>query len=95
MREVAAAHPLVHFHWIDIEDEADALGDVDIETFPTLLVTAASEPLFFGPVEPSRAQLERLLQRLQGEDTADGHAADPSTQALALRLAPLLRTAVL
>ncbi|MEO7116218.1 MAG: thioredoxin domain-containing protein, partial [Caldimonas sp.] len=25
------------FAWIDIEDDADALGDLDIDNFPTLL----------------------------------------------------------
>ena len=32
------ALPAHRYRWIDIEDEADALGDIDIETFPTLLV---------------------------------------------------------
>jgi len=27
----------IQWHWIDIEDEADLIGDVDIETFPTLV----------------------------------------------------------
>jgi lipid A ethanolaminephosphotransferase len=36
--EQARAHPGLRFAWIDVEDEAEAMGDVDIETFPTLLV---------------------------------------------------------
>ena len=63
--EAAAAHPGLHFAWIDIEDEAQAMGDVDVETFPTLLVARGASPRFFGPVQPSGAQLSRLLSSLE------------------------------
>ena len=43
------------FAWIDIEDEADALGDLDIETFPTLLIADGSVLRFLGPVTPQAA----------------------------------------
>ena len=62
--EAAAAHPGLHFAWIDIEDEAQAMGDVDVETFPTLLIAHGESPRFFGPVQPSLAQLSRLLASL-------------------------------
>jgi len=62
--EAAAAHPGLHFAWIDIEDEAQAMGDVDVETFPTLLIAQGASPRFFGPVQPSGAQLSRLLASL-------------------------------
>lgn len=61
----AAAHPDLRFAWVDVEDEADALGEVDIETFPTLLVAQDGQPRFYGPVLPSQAQLERLLASLR------------------------------
>ena len=41
-RQAALAHPGLAFRWLDVEDEADALGDLDIETFPTLVIGAAS-----------------------------------------------------
>src|SRR6218665_64909 len=34
---LARAHPGVRFEWVDIEDEADIAGDLEFETFPTLL----------------------------------------------------------
>ena len=40
------------FAWIDIEDESDALGDPDIENFPTLLVADDRALRFLGPVTP-------------------------------------------
>ena len=78
--QLAAAHPDLHFAWVDVEDEAQAMGDVDIETFPTMLVAQGVNPRFFGPVQPSAAQLSRLLASLM-----DGPApANQPTEAAAL-----------
>ena len=84
--QLAAAHPDLHFAWVDVEDEAQAMGDVDIETFPTMLVAQGGAPRFFGPIQPSAGQLSRLLASLM-----DGPAgASPSAEAAALlqRLSP-------
>jgi thiol-disulfide isomerase/thioredoxin len=62
--QAAAAHPALVFRWVDIEDEADALGDVDVETFPTLLIGNARAVRFAGPVLPQAGHLTRLLQSL-------------------------------
>ena len=62
--ELASTHPQVRFAWVDIEDEADAMGDVDVETFPTLLVAQGRTARFFGPVQPSVVQVTRLLDSL-------------------------------
>jgi thioredoxin-like negative regulator of GroEL len=51
--------------WVDIEDDADPLGDLDIETFPTLLVLYQGRPVFFGPVLPQIDVIDRLLQTLR------------------------------
>jgi thioredoxin 1 len=83
--QVAAAHPGLHFAWIDVEDEAQAMGDVDIETFPTMLVAQGETPRFFGPIQPSGAQLSRLIASLMDEP---GRAnAHPEAAALLKRLA--------
>lgn len=50
------------FVWVDIEDQADALGDVDVEDFPTLLVARGDALLFFGPLTPQPSTLARLLR---------------------------------
>jgi thioredoxin 1 len=50
------------FVWVDIEDEADALGDVDVEDFPTLLVARGDALLFFGPLTPQPQTLARLVR---------------------------------
>ena len=65
--EQARAHPHVRFAWVDVEDEDEAMGDVDIETFPTLLVARGDEVLFLGPIPPSATQLARMLATLQAQ----------------------------
>ena len=50
------------FAWIDIEDDADALGDLDIENFPTLLIADGGVARFFGPVMPQASTAERLIR---------------------------------
>lgn len=59
-----AALPVHGFVWVDIEDEADGVGDLDIETFPTLVVSAGDRLLFAGPVLPRQADGQRLLESL-------------------------------
>lgn len=61
---VAARRPQERFVWVDIEDEEDAIGELDIVTFPTLLVGTVDQVLFFGTVLPSPQLLERLLGSL-------------------------------
>ena len=56
------------FAWIDIEDESDALGDPDIENFPTLLLADGGSLRFLGAVTPHAAAAERLVRNaLAGE----------------------------
>jgi hypothetical protein len=73
MARAAAADDALHL-WVDIEDEADALGDIDIETFPTLLVLHHDRPLFFGPVLPTAGVIDTLLRRLNASDMPVGIA---------------------
>lgn len=62
---VASAQPQAVFRWIDIEDEAELLGDADVATFPTLLIGDRDGTVrFAGPVPPQPGQIQRLLQSL-------------------------------
>jgi thioredoxin 1 len=61
--ELAARHPECCFVWVDVEDHADALGDFDVENFPTLQVQRGNDVLFFGPVLPHAGVVEGLLSR--------------------------------
>ena len=61
--ELATRHPECCFVWVDVEDHADALGDFDVENFPTLLVQRGGDVLFFGPVLPHAGVVDGLLSR--------------------------------
>jgi thiol-disulfide isomerase/thioredoxin len=62
----------VHWHWIDIEDEADLVGDLDVETFPTLVIADDMQVRFVGPVTPQRETLQRLLRATVLEARGEG-----------------------
>ncbi|OGB18031.1 MAG: hypothetical protein A2W72_10950 [Burkholderiales bacterium RIFCSPLOWO2_12_67_14] len=72
-----AAHEFkdVRWRWLDIEDEADLLDelDIDIETFPTMLLARGDQVLFFGPIPAQAEVLARLVSTLQaGSASAPG-----------------------
>jgi hypothetical protein len=59
---LAARHPDKLFVWIDIEDQADLVGDLDVENFPTLLIQRTDLVAFFGTMLPDPALAARLVQ---------------------------------
>jgi thiol-disulfide isomerase/thioredoxin len=61
---LAAARPDWAFAWVDIEDEAELVGDHDIEDFPTLLVQRGDDVLFLGALTPQPGVAQRLLESL-------------------------------
>lgn len=66
---LAVRHPDKRFVWIDIEDQADVVGDFDVENFPTLLIQRGDAVAFFGTVLPDVNLADRLLQA-QAEKSA-------------------------
>ena len=80
-------HTQADFVWVDIEDDEAALGNVDVETFPTLLIARGDELAFYGPVLPHAQTAQRLVQEaLRGELRA---AADAQLSGLPARLRAL------
>lgn len=71
-------------HWVDIEDEADLIGDLDIETFPTLLIADERAVRFAGPLTPQPETLRRLLRAHL--DDARAATVAPDYEAVAERL---------
>ncbi|WP_460837498.1 thioredoxin family protein [Noviherbaspirillum agri] len=59
---LATQHPDKRFVWIDIEDQADFIGDIDVENFPTLLIQRRDRVAFFGTVLPEAKLADRLIQ---------------------------------
>jgi thiol-disulfide isomerase/thioredoxin len=62
--EMARRFPRAEFRWVDIEDEAEAVEDIEVENFPTILVRRGGETLFEGVMLPHHSHLERLLEKL-------------------------------
>ncbi len=62
--------------WVDIEDEADHLGELDIETFPTLLLLHGDAVRFFGPVLPQTDVIDGMLRSLPANAPAIGVAPE-------------------
>jgi thiol-disulfide isomerase/thioredoxin len=58
------------FVWIDIEDDSDWMGEIDIENFPTILICRGATPHFFGTVLPHIGQLQKLIASVRANDTA-------------------------
>lgn len=85
--ELRGAGYTVTAHWIDIEDEAELIGDLDVETFPTLLVAVGDQIRFYGPLEPQPETLRRVLQAAVTVDAGGAKTStDASLQALYSRL---------
>lgn len=82
---VAAAFPNARFEWVDIEDEADLVDPVEVEDFPTLLIAAGSQPVFFGTVLPHRDTLMRLV-RTHADADRSAPVPLPEVAALVSRL---------
>jgi len=61
---LAARFPRAEFRWVDIEDDAEAVEDIDVENFPTILVRRGDETLFHGVMLPHHQHLQRLLEKI-------------------------------
>jgi thioredoxin 1 len=61
-RALAAEIPDARFAWLDIEDHADDLGDLDIDNFPTVFIRRGESVLFFGTMLPHLNYLRRLIE---------------------------------
>ncbi len=74
---LAAEFPDAQFVWIDIEDQADLVGDLDVENFPTLLMQRDDIVAFYGTMLPEPRQVARLLaaQRERSDDELRREAA--------------------
>jgi thioredoxin-like negative regulator of GroEL len=89
LAQMAARHPDFRFAWLDIEDQAELVGDIDVETFPTLLLADARGTRFFGPLTPQAGTLSRLLDSLQDDSLqAVPHEAATRQLLAAVQAAP-------
>lgn len=84
--ECTRLFPACRFEWLDVEEDADLLGDLDIENFPTLLIARDDQALFFGALMPHAEHLRRLLETL-----LDGASAPAVSVAVSADLGRITR----
>ena len=65
--DLMSKHPDKCFAWIDIEDQAHLVDEVDIENFPTILIQHRDQVIFLGTVLPDASQLHRLISSMTEE----------------------------
>jgi thiol-disulfide isomerase/thioredoxin len=87
---LAKQWPDMAFVWLDVEDEEEALGELDITTFPTVLLGRGEEAMFLGPVLPQPGVLQRMLERFSQGD-AQALPAQDDAHALLQRTATILQ----
>ena len=63
--EMSAQFPEARMLWLDIEERADDLGDLDVENFPTLLILRRDLVLYYGVMLPHLGHLRRTLETFQ------------------------------
>ncbi len=72
--ELAVQFADVHFRWLDIEDRADELGDLDVDNFPTLLIKRHGWIIFFGTMLPHLSHLRRAVEVFRAQTPEESRA---------------------
>ena len=74
---LAQGFPEARFAWVDIEDEADRVGDFEVENFPTVLIQRGDLVLFCGALPPALGHVRRLVEefRMQSLEQSIAYAS--------------------
>ena len=67
---IAVTHRDACFVWLDIEDDSEICGEVDVENFPTLAIFRMEAPLHFGVSLPHEATVVRLVDEMAERNTS-------------------------
>ncbi len=62
LERLAEARRDVVFAWADVEDDAELVGDLDVENFPTLALFRAGVTLHYGVSLPHESVVARLVE---------------------------------
>jgi len=71
---IADARPGMVFVWLDIEDDSEICGDIDIENFPTLAIYRGTRLLHYGVSLPQEGTVARLIDEIAERSEADAAA---------------------
>ena len=73
---IAEARPDILFVWLDIEDDSDVCGDIDVENFPTLAIYRGDALLHFGISLPQQSTVARLVDEMANRSAGGSAAPD-------------------
>lgn len=88
---IAQARPEMYFLWLDIEDDSEICGDIDIENFPTLAIYRGARLLHYGVSLPQEGTVTRLIDAIAERGETDA-AAPQAVRDLPKRLATWIGT---
>ena len=74
---IAATRPREVFVWLDVEDDSEICGDIDIENFPTLAVYRGGVLLHYGVSLPQEGSVARLIDEMATRTSAVVDAPRP------------------
>jgi thiol-disulfide isomerase/thioredoxin len=77
---LAGEFPDADFLWFDIEDDADEVGDLEVEDFPTLLIQRGENVVFYGSMLPHIGHLRRALEVLRSQSSEESRRLASSTE---------------
>lgn len=83
LHQLAEARRGIVFAWADIEDDADLVGDIDVETFPTLAIFRGGVTLHFGASLPQGDVVARMIDTLAGRPPRAAAGLPAEVEALA------------
>jgi thioredoxin reductase (NADPH) len=84
LQRIASRDAQSTYLWLDIEDDAALVGDIEIENFPTLAVYRDGKPLFFGVSPPQEGVIARTLGAFASSDARTIEVPDAVTRIPAL-----------
>jgi thioredoxin reductase (NADPH) len=64
----------LYFLWLDIEDDSEVCGDIDVENFPTLAIYRGARLLHYGVSLPQEGTVARLIDEIAERRETDGAA---------------------
>ncbi len=70
LQPLRTQHPGLRVHWIDIADEIEMLGDLNVETFLIIVVADDRQIRLTGPLTPQPETLRRGLRAALAEPHA-------------------------
>jgi thioredoxin reductase (NADPH) len=77
LERIASSRSDKLFVWLDIEDDAEICGDIDVENFPTLAIYRGDALLHYGVSLPQEGTVARLVDEVGARGAPTDDAPEP------------------